>query len=78
MIANLGKRLALAATVAPDTHKYVFKVYALATTLRLPGSANFPTNAETLYHGLIRAGEQGQILGTGSLTGFYSSTPPAN
>ena len=25
-----------------------------------------------------RAGEQGQILGTASLTGFYSSTPPAN
>ena len=66
------------ASVAPDTHAYVFTVYALSTTLRLPGSANFPTNAETLYHGLIRAGEQGQILGTASLTGFYSSTPPAN
>jgi Raf kinase inhibitor-like YbhB/YbcL family protein len=66
------------ASVAPDTHKYVFKVYALSTILRLPGSANFPTNAETLYHGLIRAGEQGQILGTASLAGFYSSTPPAN
>jgi Raf kinase inhibitor-like YbhB/YbcL family protein len=66
------------ASVAPDTHSYVFTVYALSTTLRLPGSTNFPTNAETLYHGLIRAGEQGQILGTASLSGFYSSTPPAN
>jgi Raf kinase inhibitor-like YbhB/YbcL family protein len=66
------------ASVAPDTHAYVFTVYALSTALRLPGSANFPNNAETLYHGLIRAGEQGQILGTASLTGFYSSTPPAN
>jgi Raf kinase inhibitor-like YbhB/YbcL family protein len=66
------------ANVQPDTHTYVFTVYALGTTLRLPGSANFPTNAETLYHGLIRAGERGEILGTASLTGFYSSTPPAN
>jgi Raf kinase inhibitor-like YbhB/YbcL family protein len=66
------------ANVTPDTHTYVFTVYALGTTLRLPGSTNFPTNAETLYHGLIRAGEQGQILGTASLTGFYSSTPPSN
>jgi hypothetical protein len=66
------------ASVAPDTHTYVFTVYALSTTLRLPGSTNFPTNAETLYHGLIVAGEKGQILGTASLTGFFSSTPPAN
>ena len=66
------------ANVAPDTHKYVFTVYALSTTLHLPGSANFPTNGETLYHGLIGAGEQDEILGKASLTGLYSSTPPAN
>jgi Raf kinase inhibitor-like YbhB/YbcL family protein len=66
------------ANVAPNTHKYVFTVYALSTTLHLPGSANFPANGETLYHGLIRAGEQGEILGKVSLTGLYSSTPPAN
>jgi Raf kinase inhibitor-like YbhB/YbcL family protein len=66
------------ANVAPNTHKYVFTVYALSTTLHLPGSANFPANGETLYHGLIRAGEQGEILGKASLTGLYSSTPPAN
>lgn len=66
------------ANVAPDTHKYVFTVYALATTLDLPGTANFPNNAETLDHALIWAGEQGKILGKASLTGFYSSTPPAN
>lgn len=65
------------ANVAPDAHKYVFTVYALGTTLDLPQSANFPANAETLYHGLIWAGEQGAILGKASLTGFYSSTPPA-
>jgi Raf kinase inhibitor-like YbhB/YbcL family protein len=66
------------ANVAPNTHKYVFTVYALSTTLHLPGSANFPANGETLYHGLIRAGEKGEILGTASLIGLYSSTPPAN
>ena len=54
------------ANVAPDTHKYVFTVYALSTRLDLPGSANFPTNAETLYHGLIEAGRQGQILASAS------------
>ena len=66
------------ANVAPDTHKYVFTVYALKTKLGLPGSANFPANGETLYHALIRAGEQNEILGEASLTGLYSSTPPAN
>jgi Raf kinase inhibitor-like YbhB/YbcL family protein len=66
------------ANVAPNTHKYVFTVYALCTTLHLPGSANFPANGETLYHALILAGEQGEILGKASLTGLYSSTPPAN
>jgi Raf kinase inhibitor-like YbhB/YbcL family protein len=66
------------ANVAPDTHKYVFTVYALSTKLSLPGSTNFPANAETLYQALIHAGRQGQILGEASLTGLYSSTPPAN
>ena len=66
------------ANVAPDTHTYVFTIYALSTTLRLPGTANFPTNAETLYHALIRAGEQNEILGQASLTSFYSSTPPSH
>jgi Raf kinase inhibitor-like YbhB/YbcL family protein len=66
------------ANVAPDTHTYVFTVYALSTKLHLPGSTNFPANGETLYHALIRAGEQNEILGEASLTGLYSSTPPAN
>jgi Raf kinase inhibitor-like YbhB/YbcL family protein len=66
------------ANVAPDTHKYVFTVYALNTKIGLPGSANFPANGETLYHALIRAGEQNEILGEASLLGLYSSTPPAN
>jgi Raf kinase inhibitor-like YbhB/YbcL family protein len=63
------------AGVAPDVHNYVFTVYALSTTLDVGGSANFPANAETLYHALIEAGERGQILGEASLTGLYSATP---
>jgi Raf kinase inhibitor-like YbhB/YbcL family protein len=66
------------ANVAPDTHTYVFTVYALSTPLVLPSSTNFPANAETLYHALIEAGEDGAILGKASLTGFYSSTPAGN
>jgi Raf kinase inhibitor-like YbhB/YbcL family protein len=66
------------ANVVPDTHKYVFTVYALSGQLALPGSANFPANAETLYQALIRAGTENEILGEASLTGLYSSTPPAN
>jgi Raf kinase inhibitor-like YbhB/YbcL family protein len=60
---------------APEIHHYVFTVYALSTTLTLPQSANFPANAETLYHALIAAGQEGQILGRASLTALYSSTP---
>jgi Raf kinase inhibitor-like YbhB/YbcL family protein len=66
------------ANVVPDSHQYTFTVYALSGQLPLSGSANFPTNAETLYHALIVAGKQNQILGEATLTGFYSSTPPAN
>lgn len=60
---------------APEVHNYVFTVYALDKTLDLPASANFPANAETLYHALISAGEHGHILGKASLTALYSSTP---
>jgi Raf kinase inhibitor-like YbhB/YbcL family protein len=63
------------ANYPPNNHKYVFTVYALSTTLDLPQSANFPANAETLDHALIRAGERGEILGKAKLVGFYSSTP---
>jgi Raf kinase inhibitor-like YbhB/YbcL family protein len=60
---------------APEVHNYVFTVYALSTTLDLPSSTNFPANAETLYHALIKAGDQGQILAHASLIAPYSSTP---
>ena len=60
---------------APEIHNYVFTVYALSTSLNLQGSANFPVNDETLYHALIKAGANGQILGHASLTALYSATP---
>jgi len=63
------------AGVAPEVHNYVFTVYVLSATLNLPSSTNFPANSETLYHALIQAGEQGQILAQASLTALYSSTP---
>lgn len=63
------------AGVAPFAHHYVFTVYALDTQLTLQSSANFPANAETLYHALIRAGREGHILASASITGLFSSTP---
>jgi Raf kinase inhibitor-like YbhB/YbcL family protein len=59
----------------PYVHHYVFTVYALDVLLRLPGSANFPASAETLYQALIKAGAGGHILARSSITGFYSTTP---
>jgi Raf kinase inhibitor-like YbhB/YbcL family protein len=63
------------AGVRPFVHDYVFTVYALNTTLKLTGSANFPNNAETLYQALIHAAKNGNIVGSASLTGYYSTTP---
>jgi Raf kinase inhibitor-like YbhB/YbcL family protein len=65
------------AGVAPDAHHYVFTVYALDTELKVSTLTNFPANAETLYHALIRAAREGHILASGSLGTFYSATPPA-
>ncbi len=66
------------ASVAPDAHHYVFTVYALDTELKVSSSANFPANAETLYHALVHAARGGHILASGSLGTYYSATPPAN
>jgi Raf kinase inhibitor-like YbhB/YbcL family protein len=63
------------AGVEPFTHHYVFTVYALDTQLTLESSTNFPANAETLYHALIRAGREGHILASASITGLFSATP---
>ena len=61
--------------VEPFAHHYVFTVYALDTELRLPASANFPANAETLLHALLEAARHDHILASGSITGLFSSTP---
>lgn len=66
------------AGIAPETHQYVFTVYALSASLELSSSENFPANAETLYHALIAAGRRHEILATASTTGLYSSTPGKN
>jgi Raf kinase inhibitor-like YbhB/YbcL family protein len=63
------------AGIAPVVHEYRFTVYALDTELTLPSSANFPANAETLYHALIDAARDGHILASASITGLFSSTP---
>jgi len=63
------------ANVKPYAHHYVFTVYALDTVLSLPSSVNFPASAETLYQALIRAGRNGHILASSSITGLYSTTP---
>jgi Raf kinase inhibitor-like YbhB/YbcL family protein len=63
-------------SVAPDVHHYRFTVYALATRLSLPSSANFPATGETLYNALLEASDRGRVLASASITGLYSSTPP--
>jgi Raf kinase inhibitor-like YbhB/YbcL family protein len=66
------------AGVAPDAHHYVFTVYALDTELHLNVPANFPANAETLYHALIHAARDGHVLASGRIGTFYSATPSPN
>ncbi|MGB6605661.1 MAG: YbhB/YbcL family Raf kinase inhibitor-like protein [Steroidobacteraceae bacterium] len=61
--------------VAPDAHHYVFTVYALDTELKVPALANFPSNAETLYHALIHAARHGHVLASGHIATYYSATP---
>jgi Raf kinase inhibitor-like YbhB/YbcL family protein len=59
----------------PNVHHYVFTVYALDTMLDLGSSANFPARVPSLYEALVRAGENGDILESASITGLYSTTP---
>lgn len=59
--------------VAPDTHRYVITLYALSTQIELPGSAQFPANAETLDHALLAAARAGRILASASISGTYSA-----
>lgn len=57
----------------PNVHHYVFTVYALDTDLKLPGSADFPPTALSLFNELVRA--RTHILATTSITGLYTTTP---
>lgn len=61
--------------VEPTVHHYMFTVYAIDKTLKLPSSTNFSANAETLYQALIDVGAAGHILGTAKIVGLYSTTP---
>jgi hypothetical protein len=63
------------ANVPPNVHHYVFTVYALASELDLQATANFPPYGETLLRALLQASIRGELLGSASLTGFYSATP---
>jgi Raf kinase inhibitor-like YbhB/YbcL family protein len=63
------------ANFPPNVHPYVFTVYALDQELEVLSLTNFPARADTLYNGLVEAGEHGQILASASITGLYSTTP---
>jgi Raf kinase inhibitor-like YbhB/YbcL family protein len=63
------------AGVSPVVHQYTFTVYALDKQFTLPSSANFPAIGETLYQALIKAGQDGHILESATISGFYSATP---
>jgi Raf kinase inhibitor-like YbhB/YbcL family protein len=62
--------------VVPVAHHYVFTVYALDEMLALGQHVNFPQNAETLEQALLLAAIQGHVLAKGSISGYFSSTPP--
>lgn len=61
--------------VKPLVHHYVFTVYALDKTLSLPGSANFPATALTLFRALVKPSIS--ILARATITGLYSNNPPS-
>lgn len=65
-------------TLTPYVHQYVFTVYALDTTLpTIPTYGDFSPGAEALYPALLRAGREGHILASASITSYYASTAPA-
>jgi Raf kinase inhibitor-like YbhB/YbcL family protein len=61
--------------VPPDSHQYVLTVYAIDKELKVPSSANFPPYAEALWVVLLKAAEEGHVLASASITGYYSATP---
>lgn len=63
-------------TLKPVVHHYVFTIYALDRHLHLSASPSFPANSETLLRALAETGEDGGVLESASVGGFYSSVPP--
>lgn len=62
---------------SPLAHDYVVTVYALDIELpTLPTFGDFPPGPQALYHALIAAGRDGQILDSASIFGFYSAAVP--
>jgi Raf kinase inhibitor-like YbhB/YbcL family protein len=59
-------------TLTPLSHQYVFTVYALDIVLpTLPAFGDFPPGAEALYHAMIAAGSNGDIIDIASIKGFF-------
>lgn len=60
------------ATLTPLSHEYVFTVYALDVMLpTLLNYGDFPPGAEALYHAMIAAGRNGDILDSASIKGVF-------
>lgn len=64
-------------SLTPQTHHYVFTVYALDTKLpTIPSFGQFLPGAEALYNAMIAAKEGGHVLASASISGFYSAAAP--
>lgn len=59
----------------PQTHHYVFTVYALDAALALPSFGDFAPGAEALLEALIRAEGEGHVLASTSIRGFFPARP---
>ncbi len=59
-------------TLTPLSHEYVFTVYALDIMLPpLKANGDFPPGAEALYHEMIAAGSNGDIIDSASIKGVF-------
>ena len=62
---------------SPQTHDYVFTVYALDTRLpMLAAFGDFQPGSEALYHALVAAARDGHIMASASLVSSYSAAAP--
>jgi Raf kinase inhibitor-like YbhB/YbcL family protein len=59
-------------TLTPLSHEYVFTVYALDIMLpTLPSYGDFSPGAEALYHAMIAAARNRDILDSASIKGYF-------